>query len=973
MRRGGPRSGLTSTTGTVASSYRRVPSSRVLSGRTVAMVDWVEPFDVGVINIDSVEPFGVIGVPVSTDSVEPFGVNGSVAVDSVEPFGVNGVIVVDSVEPFDVLDASVPVLPPSPGGTITAMGGPRPGYWGPGGFVTRHIMVFDQRGSYLGDITKYHEVAARTFRITETEDWQFIVPYRDEATATDILTPTVYGWLKRDRFVYIEDEEPGFPAWAGPIIDATDAETGLQVHAAGGLSLFQGVETGVQLTQTGGASGGIARALVEIASQKIGIPITFVDEGGNPNWGAYQYEGDILSGLQSLCTSAVGEMYMRPVRNGAQLLWEFHWAAKFSRDLAPVTIRDGVGGHLAPGYQIKTSALELLNHARVRGSQTNIASYTDYGVIRSLIREMVPEATISVDAGDQRYRELLMLSVSFSLSADVQKSIAQTIQTKYIGHYLEFLNAYHNRQGRPWLPGYEWAGPTQTEVRTLQAHFYRSYQKLGAIGGTAIIASSGQPTTTPASTPPGQDPTLDTSSYGGSVTTTSWQVIRELTLAGLNVVGITLDYSDGSGLRYVADSTSGSIYVLQTDLVTTSLLAHVAGSGETLVGVATDPAAPSTIWVLLTTATSGILRSYTLPGHTLIGQWSMPDPTMNDFVVDASGGVVYIATTGSGSIVKRDLTSGTLLASIATGLSALTGLHASGGVGYAVDASGHVKQIALASGTQVGDLNLTHAADGIFADTATNEVWLTTAGTIAIYAGLLAVAVVSAPAPPAVGTPVGAPGFPEVERGQYVHIVMTGDRGKPPTNKLIVIYSPGSWQDTTVKNVGQPDQLSRTWVTGTQVIGISTTSDAPEQTHDIIIEGEEGRLQDWKPETDGYGKIRHLMYKTPSGHAIGPLGGWFPAAWDIPDSEWAYENPGFPEGEAYLSAYLDRHNREQMIQTVKAVNRDGLWNHVDRGATFPFVGTLRGPVGVGIVGTVRITGFSPDENAGYCELRGEWA
>lgn len=99
----------------------------LLSGLVSA--DSVEAFDIGVVSVDSQEPFGVLGATTQVDSVEAFGLMGQATVDSLEPFDVQGVITADSVEPFDVLDGTVPVIGPSPGGSVTALANPRAGLW----------------------------------------------------------------------------------------------------------------------------------------------------------------------------------------------------------------------------------------------------------------------------------------------------------------------------------------------------------------------------------------------------------------------------------------------------------------------------------------------------------------------------------------------------------------------------------------------------------------------------------------------------------------------------------------------------------------------------------------------------------------------------------------------------------------------------------------------------------------------------
>lgn len=71
----------------------------------------VEPFILGVEVVLSVEPFDMIGPPVSVLSVEIFEIQGPQAVESIEPFAILGPLMVSSEEPFSMLGTSVEVFP----------------------------------------------------------------------------------------------------------------------------------------------------------------------------------------------------------------------------------------------------------------------------------------------------------------------------------------------------------------------------------------------------------------------------------------------------------------------------------------------------------------------------------------------------------------------------------------------------------------------------------------------------------------------------------------------------------------------------------------------------------------------------------------------------------------------------------------------------------------------------------------------
>lgn len=62
----------------------------------------VEPFDMGVVAVDSVEPFDIAQANSVVNSVEPFDIAGNATASSVEPFNIGANATVISVEPFTI-------------------------------------------------------------------------------------------------------------------------------------------------------------------------------------------------------------------------------------------------------------------------------------------------------------------------------------------------------------------------------------------------------------------------------------------------------------------------------------------------------------------------------------------------------------------------------------------------------------------------------------------------------------------------------------------------------------------------------------------------------------------------------------------------------------------------------------------------------------------------------------------------------
>ena len=198
----------------------------------------------------------------------------------------------------------------------------------------------------------------------------------------------------------------------------------------------------------------------------------------------------------------------------------------------------------------------------------------------------------------------------------------------------------------------------------------------------------------------------------------------------------------------------------------------------------------------------------------------------------------------------------------------------------------------------------------------------------------------------------------------------------PAVTKYLMTYTSAHWELNTIPAPDplSPDQLQRTWVTdGDQVVGFTTANLAVVQDPAIVILGEEGRVCDWNPIRDGYGRYKtEQLYRTISGITRYEGAGWYPQSWDVPAQTFELSSDiDWPEGREYLLKYLTKHNREITVQTFKVVNRDNLWSKIERGAIVNLNATLQGPQPGGISLVIRVIAFSPDEYAGYMDIVGE--
>lgn len=196
-----------------------------------------------------------------------------------------------------------------------------------------------------------------------------------------------------------------------------------------------------------------------------------------------------------------------------------------------------------------------------------------------------------------------------------------------------------------------------------------------------------------------------------------------------------------------------------------------------------------------------------------------------------------------------------------------------------------------------------------------------------------------------------------------------------PATKYLTTHTPGEWQLTTIPapDPAQPDQLQRSWVTGdTQVTGFVLASVCAIQDPAVVILGEEGRVCDWAPATDGYGIFRDTQqFLTARGHVRSEGPGWYWHVWDVPARTFEPDQPDWPEGKAYLAAYLAKHNKRITVQTIHVLNIANLWNSIQIGTIVMVHSSTQGPQPGGTTLKMRVIAFAPDEFNGTMEITGE--
>jgi hypothetical protein len=535
------------------------------------------------------------------------------------------------------------------------------------------------------------------------------------------------------------------------------------------------------------------------------------------------------------------------------------------------------------------------------------------------------------------------------------------LQDKYLTYYKQFLYAYHTVRGRPYLDGYEWSGPDGSNDKKLTERFYRTYQKLGYIGERTVIT--------------GADGTNDDEDEGIDLPDAkieTWAYKQTLVIPE-NAVGVGVNFVE-PGETLIA-SSDGNVYNLEADRTTIAVWQNVTSGGETLQGIATDPAQPQTIWTLHTTASDARIKSWDYDTGTKITEFVITGGNqINDISVNVSEGELYcVANDGVGNVQVRDINNGVELTgsggSFASGFTGPVGCSFNGGLVYVIASSGRVRMLFASDGNFAATFESGVAANGIMADASRGEIWIIqTNGDIRVYKAHVAIDVT--PAPDVIN---GYPGFDSIVAGQFVHIVAVGDTafaGK--NNKCVIVYSPGKYEtEVVISDIGEPNRFERTWVTGDQRVAFMDFTKVRTTVSEQVIQGEESRVCDWKPREDGTGAYRDRWFKTKRGSIHHGYTNWWPKEWNVPDSDFLMTPPEWTEGISYLQEYLVKNNKERTIQTLRCANINNVWREIVLGGLYTVQMTQQGGPS-GLSGTLRVLAYEPDELNGVMTISGEW-
>jgi hypothetical protein len=578
-------------------------------------------------------------------------------------------------------------------------------------------------------------------------------------------TPSVEAMLVRDNLVLVQNMLRMRP-WAGAIDTVEYGDEAVAVRCVGGLSLFKALETEL-IEQTGGDAAGVARRLVRSAQAKQGahgdLVVGFVADGAKPVYGKISVEGDILAGLQQVARDTLSELWIdSSIQPNGRLKMDLHWNGTIEVDHRSIVIRDGPGGNLVPGARVSFSGADRVNYARLVGAPTQMAQYLDYQSAAAVIEDITPWTAVSLSETElpgARRREAMNFSVPWGLSEDAQKALAKQIQEVYLDFYRSFLFAYHERWGAPFLEGYDWSGPTPEDAKRFVDGSWRTINQLAYIGHRTVITNVNPNT-------------------GTSARIDDWKLRVQIGLG--NVVGIATDF--GTHFDKLVADFDGWVASLKSRTIEDpdAVIAigrrfSVTQPGESLRGIATDAAEPSSVWVLVVEAGRITVRKHDRDSLDPLVQWSRNDmPMANDLAVDAKRGLLFIGgNDGVGNVSVLDINSGVVLRAFPSGFDGISGISVAGGIVYVAHSNGDIRMLFEEDGMFAGHFETGLAGTvGLYVSPEDAQVWVPVRGGVTgVYHAAISVAVADGPGPV-----TNSPGFPEISAGQYLHLVMADNR-----------------------------------------------------------------------------------------------------------------------------------------------------------------------------------------------------
>jgi hypothetical protein len=376
--------------------------------------------------------------------------------DLVITFG--GTLAGINVPQITVVATGISGTPPIAGTTTT--GGPTSS----GGGLIQNVpllwlplMVFDKAGRYLGSIAAFNVTIEpvrylRSRRVTNEGGMTFNVSRH---------SPDI-GLIASDRLVRLQSVAGETPWW-GTMSPQVSAK-GIQEVTC--KDPFTVLRDGLAITLT--EEVGDDTPATGVYARIMGIHNDLRATNGEAQWeldlqGSRPFRGDIdvdtdtLSCLDTIIGRSRTEIAWDSRLEGNRLVPILRARDSFAAG-AGAAIYDGPGGNVTAGAQVVEDPTPLVFSIRLRGLTTDLAKCLPEWAQWALL-DVTPEATVSVDPGERRMRQVLEESLDWGLSKAAVAAQCAAIQAWIWELYRSFLRAVHDIEGRPWHDGWAFLGP----------------------------------------------------------------------------------------------------------------------------------------------------------------------------------------------------------------------------------------------------------------------------------------------------------------------------------------------------------------------------------------------------------------------------------------------------------------------------------------------------------------------------------
>lgn len=364
----------------------------------------------------SEHPFDFEYLPLpSSKYIAKYDLLGSVRAETSHPFDLGTVVAWYLENPFDFIanapQPAIGITPTPPPLLPGQTPGPPPAFI-PG------IGIYSKAGIYIGSITKWSSVDARSIAIRDSGSSRFTVPIKTGLLGAD---NTELDLIQLDRIVVIGNNL-GTPTWAGTISalewgngivnvsceDLFALGAGVEVGYSGGsvdpaaapdpADSYAATEYAKQILLLNGevAHIAVAKVISQINAfrSRDGEVLWELDAtGSNTFFGDENISGDGLSTLATIADRSFSE-YSWAVRvETTRMVPILVWRDAFTAP-AGAALHDGVDANMDVNIMYRETSQPIINAIRITGSVTKIQNLIPEGAVVIPVAELIPVAEI---------------------------------------------------------------------------------------------------------------------------------------------------------------------------------------------------------------------------------------------------------------------------------------------------------------------------------------------------------------------------------------------------------------------------------------------------------------------------------------------------------------------------------------------------------------------------------------------------